>query len=135
MYLLHIMLCCLMYGFSEGRILQAIIGKNFSFSWILNNTWMDIIQIKHNGSRFFRVWPENNYLDVPKEVDRVKVVVETSAEKTVTVTVNYLNITKFDSGTYKMIREYNSEELNDSVVLETIEVPPYTAMKTPQEDE
>ncbi|KAK3601224.1 hypothetical protein CHS0354_040407 [Potamilus streckersoni] len=101
----------------DGRTVQAVIGRNVSFTFS-NITTTDDIFIRHNTSLFLSVWPAQNVRIFHKEPERVRASVDTSLDTRITVTVCLLNITRIDSGIYTVAKQLNSDEFIDCVLLQ-----------------
>ncbi|KAL3887046.1 hypothetical protein ACJMK2_027002 [Sinanodonta woodiana] len=104
---------------SEGRIVQAIIGRRVSLSLTLITK--DSIDIYHDRSWILTVWPDAHYILASQKKEKVRVYVDISTEGTIKVIIDLLNSTTSDAGVYTVKGQWDSKELNDSVVLRTIE--------------
>ncbi|KAK3601229.1 hypothetical protein CHS0354_040412 [Potamilus streckersoni] len=105
----------------EGRTVQAIIGRNVSFSFVFTNITKDGgIFIRHDMSPFFSLWPDKKFHFVHKETENVRVSADMSRDETFKVTVNFLNITSSDAGLYTVTQQLNSDKFDYGVLLQMI---------------
>ncbi|KAK3579652.1 hypothetical protein CHS0354_014890 [Potamilus streckersoni] len=119
MFSLYILVLCESFAFVlEGRTVQAINGRNVSFSWTFNNTSKDAIIISHDSSHLLLVWPYKNLVSPYQRKERLQAYVNSSTSETVTITVKILNIRESDAGIYKAERQFDSEDVNDNIILQ-----------------
>ncbi|KAK3594626.1 hypothetical protein CHS0354_015020, partial [Potamilus streckersoni] len=84
----------------------------------MNDTWKDAILILHDKSIFHEILPGGRSV-TRLPTDRDIVSVGYTSPETVTVTVNLKNITIKDGGVYRVVRQWDLDDLVNRVVLET----------------
>ncbi|KAL3887092.1 hypothetical protein ACJMK2_027048 [Sinanodonta woodiana] len=105
----------------EGKTVQAVIGRNVSFSFTLSNLTTDTFFILHDTSLFSSVWPSKSVCIQHEDPENTRVSVYKSSGKTTTVTVILLNITKKHDGIYTAAEQSNLEYVMDGIFLKTID--------------
>ncbi|KAL3885630.1 hypothetical protein ACJMK2_025680 [Sinanodonta woodiana] len=129
MSFLHLVFCSLtIYSVSEGRIVSGIIGHNVSFSWKFSMMQSDYIYILHNESdigRFFSIQNSSVPLQPPQ---RRFSTVNYAKPGNVTVILHILNLNENDAGTYRVVRQWNVEDLDNRIDLHIIGITHYTTM-------
>ncbi|KAL3887103.1 hypothetical protein ACJMK2_027059, partial [Sinanodonta woodiana] len=105
-----------------GRTVRAVIGRNVSFSFTFSNiTQTDAIFIFHDTVLFVSIWPSENLRIIHTDKDKLRVFVDLSSGKTITVTMSLLNLTDEDKGIYTVAHHLNSEEFSEGILLQTID--------------
>ncbi|KAK3583502.1 hypothetical protein CHS0354_025635 [Potamilus streckersoni] len=128
MFILHFIFFSLtIYSVSEGRIVSGIIGQNVFLEWTFNINKTDVIYILHNGTPIHQFFPNNNSSQPRKPPQRGSFTVDYTTPEKITVIINFIDLTRNDTGTYRVVRQWNLEDLSDRIDLQTSEISYYTA--------
>ncbi|KAL3885634.1 hypothetical protein ACJMK2_025684 [Sinanodonta woodiana] len=127
MSILHLVFCSLtIYSVSDGRVVLGNIGQNVSLSWTFRIIQMDAFYILHNGSSIHKFFPNiNSSIQLQPPRRGFSTAYYTMPEK-VNVTVHILDLTEKDAGTYRVVQQYNLEDLDNRVDLHIIGITHYT---------